>query len=47
MMSYIKDTPTGYLLYCPYCNQEVETTLLDIVCPNCKHEMHFPTGVDW
>jgi len=46
-MSYIEDTPDGYLLFCPYCKSEVEVTLKDENCPKCNHKMYFPDGVDW
>ncbi len=46
-MSYIEDIPTGYLLFCPYCQSEVEVTSKDENCPKCNHKMSFPDGVDW
>jgi Zn finger protein HypA/HybF involved in hydrogenase expression len=46
-MSYIEDTPTGYLLLCPYCQSEVEVKLNDTNCPKCSEKMYFPKGVDW
>ena len=46
-MCYIDDTPGGYLLFCPYCQSEVEIKSGDENCPNCKHKMYYPSGVDW